>query len=105
VRHGRHRAAQPGQGHLRAGSAKRGDDKPGTVVMHMHGLDKIASAPALAAPAALTRPGPPRPWQLLYPSLPPLPPGWNKHPPLPGERGGGPVFPRHTAVVGGIPDR
>src|SRR5262249_57364989 len=77
VRHGRHRAAQPGQGHLRAGSAKRGDDKPGTVVMHMHGLDKIASAPALAAPAALTRPGPPRPWQLLYPSLPPLPPGWN----------------------------
>ena len=51
-------------------------DESGAVVMRMRELGKIAFASALAAPAALARPGPPRPWQLTHPSLPhPAPPG------------------------------
>jgi hypothetical protein len=40
-----------------------------------------------AAPAALAKPAPP------------LPPGWNKHPPLPP----GHIFQVHTVVIGGMP--
>jgi hypothetical protein len=47
------------------------------------GLAGALLAFAAAAPAALARPGPPRSWQLAHASLHPLPPGWNKHPPLP----------------------
>jgi hypothetical protein len=59
------------------------------------GLAGALLALAAAAPAALARPGPPRSWQLAQPSLHPLPPGWNKHPPLPAHT--------HTAAVGGMP--
>jgi hypothetical protein len=66
---------------------------------------------AAAAPAALARPGPPRSWQLAHASLHPLPPGWNKHPPLPprgyyvhyaAHQGAIPV-PGRTVVAGGMP--
>jgi hypothetical protein len=53
-----------------------------------------------AAPAALARSAPPRP-----PGRPVLPPGWNKHPPLPPRHwtGTGYLAPAHTAVIGGMP--
>jgi hypothetical protein len=38
-------------------------------------------------------------------TLPPEPPGWNKHPPLPAGHVVGPVYkvPVHTVVIGGMP--
>jgi len=70
------------------------------------GLAGALLAFAVAAPAALARPGPPRPWQLAHPSLHPLPPGWNKHPPLPPahvhQLAHFPV-PVRTVVIGGMP--
>jgi hypothetical protein len=48
-----------------------------------------------APPAALARPGPPRPWQLQHQPVHSLPPGWNKHPPLPAHI--------QTAATGGMP--
>jgi hypothetical protein len=75
------------------------------------GLATALLAFAAAAPAALARPGPPRPWQLAQPRLHPLPPGWNKHPPLPprghyvhyvAHQGAIPV-PGRTVVIGGMP--
>jgi hypothetical protein len=57
-----------------------------------------------AAPAALARPGLPRPWQLQHPPLRALPPGWNKHPPLPPRHLHQPVHTAvHTVVIGGMP--
>ena len=47
------------------------------------GLAGALLAFAAVAPAALARPGPPRPWQIAQPPPHPLPPGWYKHPPLP----------------------
>jgi hypothetical protein len=48
-----------------------------------------------APPAALARPGPPRPWQLQHQPVHSLPPGWNKHPPLPAHI--------QAAATGGMP--
>jgi hypothetical protein len=50
-------------------------------------LASVAAAPAMLAAA------------------PPLPPGWNKHPPMPREYIFGPVVkvPGHTVVTGGMP--
>jgi hypothetical protein len=75
------------------------------------GLAGALLALAAAAPVAFARPGPPRPWQLAHASLHPLPPGWNKHPPLPS-RGyyvhyvahhGAIHVPGRTVVIGGMP--
>ena len=73
------------------------------------GLAGALLAFAAAAPAALARPGPPRHWQLGQPRLHPLPPGWNKHPPLRGyyahyvaHQGAIPV-PGRSVVIGGMP--
>jgi hypothetical protein len=58
-------------------------------------------APITTAPAAVAsqlRPDPPGWLTKRAPGpvhLPPLPPGWNKHPPLPG--------PAHAALAGGTP--
>ena len=66
------------------------------------GLAGALLALAAAAPAALARPGPPRSWQLAQPSLHPLPPGWNKHPPLPPAHHGLVPASVRTVVVGGM---
>jgi hypothetical protein len=57
------------------------------------GLASALLALAVAAPAALARP------------RPHLPPGWNKHPPLPPGHVVGRVskVPVHTALTGGMP--
>ena len=52
------------------------------------GLAGALLALTAAAPVALARPEPP------------LPPGWNKHPPLPPRRVHLPI---HTVVIGGMP--
>ena len=51
------------------------------------------SSKSAAAPAPLAGP------------IPPLPPGWNKHPPLPPGHVVGSVYkvPVHTVVIGGLP--
>jgi hypothetical protein len=69
------------------------------------GLAAALLALAAAAPAAFARPGPPRPWQLAHASLHPLPPGWNKHPPLtPAHVHQALVsVPVRTVVIGGMP--
>jgi hypothetical protein len=64
------------------------------------GLACALLAFAAVAPAALARPGPPRPWQLQHHPLAARPPGWNKHPPLPPAHWTGPV---HAVVIGGMP--
>src|SRR4249920_2007709 len=58
------------------------------------GLAGALVACAVVAPAALASGQPP-----------PVPPGWNKHLPLPPGHWTGPVYkvPVHTAVVGGMP--
>jgi hypothetical protein len=64
------------------------------------------AAALLAAPAASARPAPPAGTPAtpapagpapVPVHLPPLPPGWNKHPPLPA-----PAHP-HTALAAGLP--
>jgi len=74
------------------------------------GLAGALLALAAAAPAALARPGPPRPRQHAHALVHPLPPGWNKHPPLPSGRYThslahlSPIpVPGRTVVVGGMP--
>ena len=76
------------------------------------GLAGAVLACATAAPAALAsqlRSDPPwwlRHWALPV-HLPPGPPGFFNHPPLPPRHAGGPVpvyqVPAHTAVTGGLP--
>ena len=68
-------------------------------------LAGLAAAFAAAAPAALATPRPMPPGWNKHPPLPadphpanpypPLPPGWNKHPPLPAHA--------HALVAGGMP--
>jgi len=53
---------------------------------------------AVAAPAAFARPAPPL--GQPFPPRQPLPPGWDKHPPLPPTHVHQVV---HTVVVGGMP--
>jgi hypothetical protein len=74
------------------------------------GLAAAPLAAATAAPAALaTRIPPPNTPDGAAPAtpapahLPPLPPGWNKHPPL--GHVVGPVYkvPVHTVIAGGMP--
>jgi len=81
------------------------------LVAALAGVAGTLLAFAAAAPAALARPGSPRSWQLAHASLHRLPPGWNKHPPLPprgyyvhyaAHQGAIPV-PGHTVVTGGMP--
>jgi len=74
------------------------------------GLTGALLAFAAAAPAALARPGPPRPWQHTHALVHPLPPGWYKHPPLPSGRYThylahlSPIpVPGRTVVIGGMP--
>jgi len=50
---------------------------------------------AIAAPAAFALPVPPSGGGSAGVTLPPDPPGWNKHPPLPVQV--------HTVVMGGMP--
>jgi hypothetical protein len=63
------------------------------------GLASALLASVIAAPAAFasTSPGPVGPAPADFPPvrLPPLPPGWNKHPPLPAHA--------HAVVAGGMP--
>jgi hypothetical protein len=76
-------------------------------------LAGLAVAFAATAPAALASTSPGRTWPLSW-ADPPLPPGWNKHPPLPA--GPGPVkYPpgwnkhpplpahAHALATGGMP--
>jgi hypothetical protein len=57
----------------------------------MNRIRRIHAAVATLVGALLALAGAPA----AFASLPPLPPGWNKHPPLPAHI--------HTAVVGGMP--
>ena len=50
---------------------------------------------ATAAPAAFARPGPPSVTPTALATPRPLPPGWNKHPPLPAHA--------HAIATSGIP--
>src|SRR5215469_13632511 len=60
------------------------------------GLAGAAAAVAVGVPAALAPTLPGRTWLLSWPD-PPLPPGWNKHPPLPDPAR------LHAALAGGMP--
>jgi hypothetical protein len=68
------------------------------IAVMLAGLACVLMAYAAAAPAALASGQPP-----------PLPPGWDKHPPLPLGHVVGPVdkvpvpVPVHTVVIGGMP--
>jgi hypothetical protein len=64
------------------------------IAVMLAGLACAVVAYAAAAPAALASGQPP-----------PLPPGWDKHPPLPLGHVVGPVdkAPVHTVVIGGMP--
>ena len=59
---------------------------------------------AVAAPAAFAASSvPPPSGGSARITLPPEPPGWNKHPPLPAGHLTGPVYQVHTVVVSGMP--
>ena len=59
---------------------------------------------AVAAPAAFAATSvPPPSGGSARITLPPEPPGWNKHPPLPPGHVTGPVYQVHTIVAGGMP--
>ena len=77
-------------------------------------LAGLAAAFAAAAPAALASTSPGRTWPLSW-ADPPLPPGWNKHPPLPAGTHPAVTYPPgwnkhpplpahvHGLVTGGLP--
>ena len=59
---------------------------------------------AVAAPAAFAAMRvPPPSGKSATITLPPEPPGWYKHPPLPTGHVTGPVYQVHTVVIGGMP--
>jgi len=59
------------------------------------GLTAGLLALATASPTAFARPGPPSVTPTVQVTPRPLPPGWNKHPPLPAHA--------HALATGGIP--